>query len=214
MRILLKASFCFLIFFLIFSNEVLAQTDIGSWTSIQLKHKVNKKTTFTIKPILRHHQDLSTFQDLFLDLTFAYKVTDKITLAVLNRGIDNFDESYRSWFFFDLSHKQPLLHRISMTNRLRFHWGRDIQQYDEDFLRYEPKFQFSVLNNVTLLAAVDIQYQIVENPGLFRFRYQAGGVIKLSPAYSLSLQYWLDDFNENYAPTDSHLLVTNLMYSF
>ena len=168
------------------------QSDLASWTSTQFNYKVDAKSTISLKPIIRHNNNLATFQDQFVDAVISHKLDDKWAVGLLNRWITDYSNNHGYAVFTDVAYSTKIAANISLVNRLRYHLGFDLDLFVNDFLRYEPRIVFSGFDKFKHYVAADFFYSTDSSNGLALSRYQLGTSYKISNTFKLSIDYWYE----------------------
>jgi hypothetical protein len=171
---------------------VKGQSDLASWTSVQLNYKVDAKSTISLKPIIRHNNNLTKFQDQFVDAVISHKLDDKWTFGLLNRWITDYSNNHGYAVFTDVAYSTKIAANLNVVNRLRYHLGFDFDLFTNDFLRYEPRIVFGGFEKYKLYAAADFFYSTDSSKGLALTRYQLGTSYKISNTFKLSIDYWYE----------------------
>lgn len=200
-------------FFIFCSTLGYSQSDLASWASYQLSYKINTKSSISIRPILRHNNNLSSIQDVFFDTSFDYKINKFLKIKILNRVVSNFKGNYGLAFFFDVSSMFAISNHLNFVNRLRYHLGLDLELFGKDFLRYEPKLIFNKLRNIEFILAMDYTYSIEKPNRTFRYRYQIGSSLIINKRTKAVLFYWLEKFPNILKRKNRHIINTSIIFS-
>jgi len=198
-----------IIFILIFS-KLTAQTDNINWSSFQLQKKLSEKLTLNIKPIFRFNEDVSSFQNMSIDVFAGYKFAKGWTAQLTSR----------TWFIPDQKPRQFIWPEVSygistgdlkIDNRLRYHLALDINNRDDpDFLRWSIRFMYNK-GTIKPFFAVEPWLRLNGIDQLRRVRYMPGLNWKLDDTYSLSLVYWKQESINRSPKISDNLWLINLL---
>lgn len=199
--------------FLCLSTSLFCQTDIGSWTSVQLNYKANKLMTLKLRPIIRHNDNLSALNNTSNDFSIHLQHTKEWKSMILWRHFFMPDQGDRQFLFFDVSHSKSLNSSFNLSNRLRYHFAMDLNRRDPEFLRYQPTLTYKKINKINPFAAFDIFYRLTDERTTSGVRYILGSTFTLSPKVKINVQYWRQKAYGNLPLPDAHLFITNLLYT-
>jgi len=196
-------------------KSIYSQAQISTWTSIQLDYKLNGKSNLKVVPIFRHQNNISSFQDLFLDTSLDYKMNQKWKFKILNRVVSDFKGKLGVAFFIDLSYKTDLFMFFKLVNRLRYHFGLDLEIFQKDFLRFEPKLVFDKLKGFEFTVAIDVSYNTDNSIQLYRYRHQFSGLFQIHKKIGIKVSYWLDSFPTaiSQSKRNTPIVVSSLLFS-
>jgi predicted porin len=154
---------------LIISAQV---NDFGTWYSLGLKNKINKKTAFEAEIEYRTWNNSSTFSKSLLDLGIQRELTKDIDLSISYRYEKSFDipeSQNRHCFHSSLSYKYDIK-RFDIGFRLRY-----MNKNSEEF----PERNYSTSQSIR--SRVKISYNIKGN--------------KLEPFASIEYYYYMSKYD-------------------
>ena len=152
-----------LVFIIISSGSLLGQSDNVLWASVQLRKKFSPQWSLQVQPIIRYDNDISTYQNVSLDLSLRRNLGKHWHVQVLSRrwAMPNRDD--RLFFWLDVGHRTtiPSLN-LGVSNRVRLHQAFDIGPFtDLDYVRY--MIQFVPTNNWKLKPTLAFEKWIILN---------------------------------------------------
>jgi len=204
-----------IILFLFITNYSWSQSEWRSWSSVQLNYKANDKITMIAKPIIRHFDDLSKYNNTSIDLIISYKLPNNLKVSVLNRHWWEKHRPDREFWFFDLKHSLPLNSQLTFSNQLRYHlavnWGG---LKEPDFIRYAPSISYKTNFKLTASFTPEFFYRTNGINVLSGGRYILGFNYPLSDRLKLTAQYWRHIEHNDESPfLEANFLILNLGYN-
>lgn len=190
---------------------VSAQYDFGSWTSFSLNMQLNEKLTLKARPIVRHIDNISTFDNSSIDISMHYRFNKNWTAMILERHFFIPDGPDREFLFFDVVHKTGISEKLKLSNRLRYHFALDLSRLDPDFIRYQPTLSYMTGKSLTPFVAIDAWLRLTGGPNEWSgSRYILGANYNFTNRLGLNTQFWIQDgYNE--APLfETYFIVTTL----
>lgn len=176
-------SFCFLI------PETQAQVDNQSWSSFRLRKVWNDKFTTDLRPIFRHIDDFSTYQNSSIDLVLKYKLGNGWSMAGLARRWFIPDQGGRQFLWFDIAHASKI-NQAKLSNRLRYHGALDINdRMDPDYLRWQTTFTPGIKGKFIPFLSIEPWFRLNGSNKLERIRYEPGINWKINDPFNLTLMY-------------------------
>lgn len=202
-----------------FANPVNAQVNnnLQSWNIIGVKWPVNQKWTIGYSHnFLRWDDFYGDHNQMFGDLTVAYKLQSNISFQFLNRFVLIPGENNNAnWIFIDANYVwkkegSPL----SIKNRLRLHYGAEwVGDFEQgDFLRYALIFNYKASEKFTPFLSAEPFFQLNGRQAFQRNRYELGTRWKIAPRWTLTGAYRIDDFVGDGAGTSWQVIVLHLSY--
>lgn len=208
---LLKLTIIFLIQFLVFS--LFGQADNQSWSSVRLRKNIDEKTRVDLRPIVRHIDDFSTYQNSSIDYAFRRKLGKGWYGQLLGR----------TWFIPDAPNRQFVWgdvgyvfknSRINFTNRVRLHVALDLNETTEnDFIRYQSSLSPIVNWKAKPFFAIEPWYQLNGINGLRRIRYETGLNIPFLRDYNFTFMYRRQDSLNTDPGSSQNQFVLTLTYN-
>lgn len=166
-------------------SSLFSQTDVTSWTAVQLNYKANSKLTLSVKPIQRQNEDLAGYDNTSIDIFANYKLGKGWSIGVLDRHFFIPDSPDRIFTFFDIKNSYKT-GKIQLNNLFRYHLGRFEVR---DFVRYYPSVAWTNDSKLTPFIGIDffMDNSLSELAGA---RYTAGTKYKLGANSGINLIYW------------------------
>lgn len=191
--------FLFIILFLKGSHVCFGQsTDTRTWSSIQLTKTINAKSSYAIKPIIRHFKDLSDYQNSSLDFSYRHKLKKGWYLQGVTRYwfIPKATDRYFLWF--DVGYIKGIK-KSKLATFVRYHHAFDLkEQIDPDFLRWKANWSFPTIGKFTPQFAFEVFYRLNNINHLNRVRYEPGVKWAISDRIDFTAVYRRENFeNEN-----------------
>jgi len=201
-----------ILLFIVVCNSALlfGQNDHVNWSSFQLQKKVSEKVTVNFKPIFRFNEDISSFQNMSVDIFGSYKLGKgwKAQLA------------FRTWFIPDAKPRQFIWPEIGygfskgnfkIDNRIRYHLALDINdREDPDFLRWSIRFMYNK-GKVKPYLAFEPWLRLNGIEKIQRIRYIPGVSWKLNDTYSLAFTYWREESANIEPELNTNIWLLNLL---
>ena len=187
--------------------KVNGQSDLASWTSVQFNYKLDGKSSISLKPIIRHNNNLSKFQDQLIDVTYSYKFDEKWKVGLLNRWVTDYQNNHGYGIFMDVAYSTKITSNLVFINRLRYHLGFDLDLFTNDFVRYEPRLAYGGFEKLKPYVAVDFFFSTDSSTVLAVSRYQFGTSYKFSDTFNLSIAYWYEAIKSR---TDRNVIIFSL----
>ena len=203
-----------IILLLLFTGSLYSQTDIVSWTGVQISAQNDDGVTLALKPIIRHNNDLSSYSNSSIDFSISKKLNNNLKVSYLFRHWWMQDDIRRVFWWFDLAHNHSFNSKLNFSNRVRWHIAMDKDIEDADFIRYYPEFKYSVAKGLNVFAGVEFWFDTDTERGIDRKRYQLGFDKKLGEKMALNFQYWLETTDTSEFSQKIHTLVTTLKFNF
>jgi len=171
-----------------------AQTDNIAWYNASLKVPLSKKSTFSLKPILRYNNDFSTHQNSSLDYGVSRKLRSGFSLMIQGRTwFIQQEDRIRQFIWTDLNHNFKR-NKWSLLNKVRHHWALDVNdRADSDFIRYLIKYSYALSPKMKLGLGAEPWLRLNNINQLQRARYHAGISYKLNTEISIALNFWREE---------------------
>lgn len=196
-------------------KDTVAQDDLSSWTTIQLNYNITEQWSLSLRPIMRHRDNLGAYNNTSIDFSVGYKLNKVFSASLLNRHFFIPDTPDREFIFLDLKAKQTLSPQWTLQHLLRYHFANNINdRIDPDFLRYQPKLVFGLKSHTKLFAMLDPFYRLTNPSSLAGARYELGYDRALRKGLGINLQYWYQKGYGNTPITTSHFIIVNLRKTF
>ena len=206
--------FVFVLLSLMNINQLNAQLDWVSWSSVQLNYKAGDKFIVKLKPIWRQKNYLSKYDNTSIDVILSYKINKQWSVDINNRHwFLPKDGDDREFWFFDLNHKVPLSSKFVFSNKLRYHLGVDWNREDTDFLRWLSKVSYKTGKKINPFIGSDFFYRFPDDNVLARLRYKIGATLSLVNSTKLTVEYWRQfSLTDKFVEPEANFLVVNLTY--
>ncbi|WP_291964689.1 DUF2490 domain-containing protein [Maribacter sp.] len=208
-----KLSLLLILIFLGQSDSGIAQSDLQSWTSIKLSSKINDEVSYAIRPIIRHRNDLSEYDNSSIDISIAFNLGKGFSMAILERYWWLQNGVNRNFWFFDIKHKANLSNNIGMSNVIRWHIAQDIEIDDPNFMRWHPTFTFKTQGRFTPYIGTELFFRLDGVNELQRTRHLIGSNIKITNDWSFNLTLWKQDRANLDSQFTQWIIVTTAAYN-
>ncbi|MBT8287803.1 MAG: hypothetical protein KJO00_07270 [Bacteroidia bacterium] len=200
------------LFLVVHSLLLHAQDDYISWSSFQLQTDLTDKSVLSVKPIFRHNENLSRYQNMSVDIIFKQNLGKGWSGQLLSRSWFIPDSDYRHFIFFDIANTFGK-NQTKVTNRLRYHWAFEIAgNTDLDFFRWATNISF--FNKKKLRPYVTIEPWLRAD-GIYQFqliRYEPGIKWIFNEKLSLDFQYRIEKTINREPDNQVNVFVINLLY--
>jgi len=189
-----------------------SQADLRSWTTVQLDYKANDRLNIKLRPIVRHKDDLSNYNNTSIDFSLHYKLNQHWSMMLLERHFFIPDKGDREFLFFDVTRKDKLSSKLAFSNRFRYHLGLNLTNLDPDFIRYQPTLSLKTNKAFSPFVATDLFYRIETVNELAGARYILGFNYKVLKKVNFNFQYWRQVGYNQYPLFNAHILVLTATY--
>ncbi|NNF35785.1 MAG: DUF2490 domain-containing protein [Saprospiraceae bacterium] len=171
-----------------------------NWSSIKVITPIDEEISFSITPIIRFNNDLSSYQNTSIDLAIKKNISEKWHMQLLSRTWFIPDEAGRQFIWFDVGYNFPL-RNFKIASHTRLHLALDINdRNDPDYLRWKTTFSLPSVGRVVPFVAIEPWLRINDDLQLQRMRYEPGCHLSLKQDIKLSLTYRRED-SVNLIPT-------------
>ena len=188
-----------------------AQDDYIAWSSVQLQTALSETTKISLKPIIRHNENLSQYQNISVDIFVNQELGNGWNGQLLSRTWFLPDSRYRQFVWIDIS-KKYVIQRVTVSNRLRYHWAFEINGIpDPVYLRWKTRVlgrndcKFQPFFQIEPWLRVDGVYQFQ------RIRYEPGFIWQISDGYAVDFQYRIENFFNTDPSPQFNVFVLNLL---
>lgn len=176
------------------------ENEFQTRTKLDLGFKPLKKVKFTIMPELRFEDDFS-LDKYILEGEAEYKISKLLKFGASYGFIGNLRDvkntEYFSRYALSITLKKEF-NRFEPSLRLMYSNYADDEIDDKNYLRYKASLKYDI-NNFKLTPYLAVQaFQQLNDGGLYKMRYAAGGSYKLMKNHYLNADYKLDYYNMEY----------------
>jgi len=189
------------------------QRDLISWTAFKIETSIDEKTKFAFKPIVRHKDDLSTYQNTSVDFVVNRKLGNKWFGQVIYRHWFWPDEPRINFIWFDLGYNTVLNDKLKSSTAARIHWSLSEGRQSADFIRVREKITFGkgkVKPNIQIEGWMNIDQEVEFSV----FRIEPGLAWSIAPGVSLTMNYRIQTKYGVHGPSNQDHLVSSVNYSF
>ncbi|MDG2448643.1 MAG: hypothetical protein P8M34_03365 [Saprospiraceae bacterium] len=202
-----------LLFLTLFFLRAEAQRDLVSWSAFKIETSANDGTKFAIKPILRHNNDLSTYQNTSIEFIVNRNLGKKWFAQYLYRHWIWPDEPRVNFHWFDAGYNTSLGNSLKSSSAIRFHISTTSNRQSADFIRIREKISFAkgkIKPNIQLEA-----WWRFDNESEFSLiRLEPGFSWSIVPGVSFTFNYRIQTKYGNFGPPTEDHLVSSINYSF
>ncbi len=211
------------------NNKLYAQViypDAGSWNTINVDYKINKKLSTVFTEELRFKENFSRLNLLYTNLGLEYKFSDVFKAALVYRFIEKYQDdnsfSFRHRLMLDLTLKKKF-GKIGLSYRQRIQaekrdiYSSDIGYLPEWYSRNKFTLKYDTDKRYTPYVAIELRYQI-KNPRewqsdntLHRNRYSLGVDYKINKKSTFGFYYLIQ--REYNIVNPQNLYIVGLEYS-
>lgn len=173
----------------VISNIGLTQVDNILWSSMRLRTLLNEKTRLDIRPIMRHNNNISDFQNSSIDIAIRRKLKNGWFVQLLGRTWFMPNAHGRQFIWPDVGHSFTY-NNINITNRVRWHLALDLGGFqDNDFIRWQTVIAPKVDWPIKPFLAIEPWVGLNGTVNLKRMRYEPGINWSISKAHNLTVMY-------------------------
>ncbi len=202
----------FVLAFIFLCVEINAQNDLQSWSSFSLSKKIKEKNRLIFKPIIRHKDNLSSYNNFSLDFIAKRKLDAHWSFSFLQRHWWLANSVNRNFWFIDAVYDFKANDNIKVSQYFRWHIAQDIDIDDPNFLRWHPSVTFNTSSRLKPYAGIEFFFRIDGINEIQRIRSKIGASYVLSDRINLLLRLWREQFvNITNARTD-YVIQFNLGY--
>jgi len=206
-----KLALILVIQFLAYS--LIGQTDNQSWSSVRFRSNIDEKTRIDLRPIVRHINDFSTYQNSSIDIVLRRKFGKGWYGQFLARHWFEPNAPNRQFVWGDLGYVYKNSN-ISFTNRLRLHVALDLNDITQgDFIRYQSSLTPTVSWKAKPFFAIEPWYQLNGLNKLSRIRYETGLNIPFLKDYNFTFMYRRQDSLNRDPSSSQNQFVMTLTYT-
>ena len=179
-----------LLIFMFSTSELFSQiTDNIVWSSIKVQKNLNPKTSFAIAPIFRFHEDISTYQNMSVDVSAKRKLGKGWSAEILSRTWFIPDQKSRQFLWLDIGY-QKKLGILQASSRIRLHYALDINdRNDPDFIRWKTMLMLLNQGKITPFVSIEPWFRLNDGGEFQRIRYEPGVKLDIIDDLNLTMVY-------------------------
>jgi len=172
------------------STSLFAQnSDNITWSSFQLTKSIDGKNSVAFKPIIRHNQNITKYQNFSLDLAYRRKFGDGWHAQLTTRYWFIPDNTDRYFLWYDLGWGKKIK-KSKLSSHVRFHNAIDIKdRIDPDFFRWKTKWTFPPIGKFTFEMSLEPWYRLDTVKQWVRMRYEPGVNYKINDNWIFQAVY-------------------------
>ena len=217
---LIKSGWIILI--ILTSSHTFAQStdkivDNINWQVFKFSFLLNDQWSFDLTPIHRFNKNFTNHLNSSIDFTLKRKLNNGFQGALISRTFFTPSRRPRQFVWFDLAHKHALTETpFTLTQRVRYHWGLNINENDErDFIRYIAVLSFPLKNkkwrpNI----AIEPWFRLNGINYIERVRYELGIAYRATESFGIQAKYWREAWYGLDINPLNHIWVIGLQYKF
>ena len=190
-----------------------AQRDLISWSAFKIETSIDDRTKLAFKPILRHNNDLSSYQNTSIEFIVNRKLGEKWFAQYLFRHWIWPDEPRVNFHWFDAGYNTSLGSSLKSSTAIRFHISTTSNRQSADFIRIREKISFAkgkIKPNIQLEA----WWRFDKESEFSLIRLEPGFSWSISPDVSFTFNYRIQTKYGNFGPPTEDHLVSSINYSF
>ncbi len=194
---------------LIAPQWVSAQTDNVNWSSFRLRKKIDDKLTFDIRPIIRFNNNISSYQNVSIDLSIKRNIGDGWSVQFLSRTWFLPNSPLGQFLWADVGHKTKIgAHGIS--NRIRMHYSMNTNEINPaDFIRWQTTITPAVKGKIRPFLSIEPWFQLDGINAFRRIRYEPGFNYDLGNNYNFTFMWRKQDsISIDPANIQNHIVIT------
>ena len=158
------------------------------WATLKVNKQINAKTSVSLAPIFRINNDISSYQNISVDVAMRRSFGKGWSGQLLARTWFIPDQKERQFIWLDLTY-QKQFQLIKISSFLRYHQALDINERDDpDYLRWKTSL-FYPLGKFSPWVAIEPWLRLNQFGELQRIRYEAGMNCKFDQRMQLMLGY-------------------------
>lgn len=194
------------------SGQATAQSEVSTWSSIKLSGKIGSKTTYGLRPIVRHKNSYSDYSNTSMDLSIKRKLGNGFSFFFLERYSWLKDGVNRNLMLMDIRHSLYLFKGVKLSNTIRWHLAHDVEIEDPNFLCYLGTIKFFSENKISSFIGIQYFYRLDGVNEISRTRYRMGINYKLNSKWKINVQLWNTKRVSETGITSSYILLPSLTY--
>lgn len=218
---------CLLVTVFSFSQE--DTEDLESWTSINLKYKLNKKWTFNLEGQLRLKEDISEVDEYFSEFGASYTLFKGFKLGTGLRYIRENDnvgniQGYENHFRYniDASYKHKI-NELSIKYRLRYQNKNELGlstsegDYAKQNLRFKTSFEYNFSNwklDPEISAEIFNRFGNEVDNEFSKYRLTLGTEYKLKKMGTIGVFFRLEKELNEELPKTTNIIGLKYIYTF
>ena len=203
------------VLFLIFISTMSAHTqrDLISWSAFKLETSIDEKTKLAVKPIVRHNNDLSSYQNTSVELIINRKLGKKWFAQYLYRHWIWPDDPRVNFHWFDAGYNTSLGPTFNSSSAIRFHISTTANRQSADFIRIREKISFAK-GKIKPNVQFEAWWRFDKNSEFSLIRIEPGFSWSIAPGVSFTFNYRIQTKYGDFGPPTEDHLVSSLNYSF
>jgi len=206
---LISATWIFIIWTVIQPQWIGAQVDNVIWSSVRLRKQVDDKLRLDIRPIMRFNNDISTYQNVSIDISVNRKLNKGWHVQVLSRTWFLPDSPMGQFLWADVGHRTKI-GQHALSNRVRLHYSFNTNEINPaDFIRLQTTITPAVKAKFRPFLSIEPWFQLDGINGYTRIRYEPGFNYPLGNDYNFTLMYRRQDsLKVEPANKQNHFVIT------
>ncbi len=135
---------------------------------------IDEHYSIALKPIVRHKNDISDYNNSSIDLSLRRKIGKGWHLQGLTRYWFIPDNTDRFFLWFDIGYSKPV-GKSKLSTALRYHHAFDIKdRIDPDFVRLNTTWSFPSMGKITPIFSIEPFLRVDTLGKVTRMRYEPG----------------------------------------
>lgn len=167
-------------YFLLFSLNFIVFTLHGQvddnilWASFKLNKKITPNTSWSLAPIIRYYEDISTYQNISVDVSLRHKLSSSMHAQILSRTWSIPNGTNRQFIWLDMNYSTSI-NRLKISNNLRYHYAIDIgERKDPDYIRWKATLSVPGIRKFEPLFSIEPWLRMNGFTELQRIRFEPG----------------------------------------
>jgi len=182
------------------------------WSSIQLTKTIDDKNSVAFKPIIRHNEDISNYQNFSIDASYRRKLGKGWHAQFITRYWFIPENTDRYFMWYDIGYGKKI-NNSKLSSHIRYHNAIDIKDnVDPDFFRWKTKWTFPAMGKFTFEMSLEPWYRVDTVNDFVRMRYEPGVNYKINDNWVFQVVYRRE--NNKGDARDFNAGVINLGYKF
>lgn len=165
------------------------ESDNITWSSLSFTKTLDEKNSIAFKPIIRHNQNVTKYQNFSLDASYRRKFGKGWHAQFITRYWFIPDNTDRYFLWYDVGYGTKIK-KSKLSTHVRFHNAIDIKdRIDPDFFRWKTKWTFPSVGKFTFEMSLEPWYRLDAVNEWVRMRYEPGINYKINDNWTFQAVY-------------------------
>lgn len=183
------------------------------WASMKVKKKIDQQTSFAIAPFVRINENISSYQNMSIDISLKRKLGNRWFVQALSRTWFIPNAKGRQFLWLDIGWSKTGT-KIGLDSAVRYHYALDIyEQNDPDFLRWKTVFTLFRMRKIKPFIAIEPWFRLNHLNQFQHIRYEPGIKWAIKQSLELLLMYRRQETINKKPEVNFNMYIIGLGYS-